>query len=52
MARSHHPTRAWLYSVELARPKRVPMLAQAEALDRAMRYNTVQLLAFSTWLHG
>ncbi|MGW2708121.1 RRQRL motif-containing zinc-binding protein [Streptomyces sp. NPDC001356] len=31
-----HPTRAWLYSVELARPKRVPTLAQEEALDRAM----------------
>jgi hypothetical protein len=23
-----HPTRAWLYSVELARPKRTPTLAQ------------------------
>ncbi|WP_302185548.1 hypothetical protein [Streptomyces sp. AC555_RSS877] len=32
----NHPTRAWLYSVELARPKRVPTLAQEEALDRAM----------------
>ncbi|MZE76763.1 RRQRL motif-containing zinc-binding protein [Streptomyces xinghaiensis] len=31
-----HPTRAWLYSVELARPKRVPTLAQEWALDRAM----------------
>lgn len=31
-----HPTRAWLYSVALARPKRVPTLAQEEALDRAM----------------
>ncbi|MFF5257146.1 RRQRL motif-containing zinc-binding protein [Streptomyces leeuwenhoekii] len=31
-----HPTRACLYSVELARPKRVPTLAQEEALDRAM----------------
>ncbi|WP_030990024.1 RRQRL motif-containing zinc-binding protein [Streptomyces sp. NRRL WC-3744] len=31
-----HPTRAWLYSVELARPKRTPTLAQEEALDRAM----------------
>ncbi|MFD8902672.1 RRQRL motif-containing zinc-binding protein [Streptomyces ardesiacus] len=31
-----HPTRAWLYSVELARPKRVATLAQEEALDRAM----------------
>ena len=31
-----HPTRAWLYSVEVARPKRTPTLAQEEALDRAM----------------
>ncbi|MEU3520643.1 RRQRL motif-containing zinc-binding protein [Streptomyces sp. NPDC006654] len=31
-----HPTRAWLYSLEFARPKRVPTLAQEEALDRAM----------------
>lgn len=31
-----HPTRAWLYSVELARPKRTPTLAQEWALDRAM----------------
>ncbi|CAM5676328.1 RRQRL motif-containing zinc-binding protein [Streptomyces griseomycini] len=31
-----HPTRAWLYSVALARPKGVPTLAQEEALDRAM----------------
>ncbi|MFJ4858642.1 RRQRL motif-containing zinc-binding protein [Streptomyces sp. NPDC088730] len=31
-----HPTRAWLYSVALARPKRTPTLAQEEALDRAM----------------
>ncbi|MEU1789149.1 RRQRL motif-containing zinc-binding protein [Streptomyces sparsogenes] len=31
-----HPTRAWLYSVELARPKRTPTLAQELALDRAM----------------
>ncbi|WP_354598111.1 hypothetical protein R1Y80_27255 [Streptomyces sp. JL1001] len=30
-----HPTRAWLYSVELARPKRTPTLAQEWALDRA-----------------
>lgn len=32
----NHPTRAWLYSVELARPKRTPTLAQEWALDRAM----------------
>ncbi|MEU9376524.1 RRQRL motif-containing zinc-binding protein [Streptomyces sp. NPDC048255] len=32
----NHPTRGWLYSVELARPKRVPTLAQEWALDRAM----------------
>ncbi|MFD3505213.1 RRQRL motif-containing zinc-binding protein [Streptomyces sp. NPDC058678] len=31
-----HPTRAWLYSVELARPKRIPTLAQEWELDRAM----------------
>ncbi|MFE6885834.1 RRQRL motif-containing zinc-binding protein [Streptomyces sp. NPDC057702] len=31
-----HPTRAWLYDASLARPKRVPTLAQEEALDRAM----------------
>ncbi|WP_369265811.1 RRQRL motif-containing zinc-binding protein [Streptomyces harbinensis] len=31
-----HRTRAWLYDVELARPKRTPTLAQEEALDRAM----------------
>ncbi|MFB1044402.1 RRQRL motif-containing zinc-binding protein [Streptomyces chrestomyceticus] len=31
-----HPTRAWLYRVDLARPKRTPTLAQEEALDRAM----------------
>ncbi|MFH8753345.1 RRQRL motif-containing zinc-binding protein [Streptomyces rimosus] len=31
-----HPTRAWLYRVDLARPKRKPSLAQEEALDRAM----------------
>ncbi|MGD9482864.1 RRQRL motif-containing zinc-binding protein [Streptomyces sp. TRM70308] len=31
-----HPTRAWLYSLELTRPKRVPTLAQEQALDRAM----------------
>ncbi|MEU3774229.1 RRQRL motif-containing zinc-binding protein [Streptomyces sp. NPDC032472] len=32
----NHPTRGWLYDVELARPKRVPTLAQERALDRAM----------------
>ncbi|WP_324607913.1 RRQRL motif-containing zinc-binding protein [Streptomyces sp. Tu6071] len=32
----NHPTRAWLYSVALARPKRTPTLAQEWALDRAM----------------
>ncbi|MER8160022.1 RRQRL motif-containing zinc-binding protein [Streptomyces sp. NPDC094472] len=31
-----HPTRAWLYSVDLAKPKRTPTLAQEWALDRAM----------------
>ncbi|MGW2425562.1 RRQRL motif-containing zinc-binding protein [Streptomyces sp. NPDC001709] len=31
-----HPTRAWLYSVDLARPKRTPTFAQEQALDRAM----------------
>ncbi|WP_455753263.1 RRQRL motif-containing zinc-binding protein [Streptomyces coeruleorubidus] len=31
-----HPTRAWLYSVHLARPKRTPTLAQERALDHAM----------------
>ncbi|MFJ5779901.1 RRQRL motif-containing zinc-binding protein [Streptomyces sp. NPDC093094] len=31
-----HPTRAWLYSLQFARPKRIPTLAQEEALDRAM----------------
>ncbi|MFD5588965.1 RRQRL motif-containing zinc-binding protein [Streptomyces sp. NPDC127063] len=31
-----HPSRAWLYDVCLARPKRVPTLAQEWALDRAM----------------
>ncbi|CAM5523668.1 MULTISPECIES: RRQRL motif-containing zinc-binding protein [Streptomyces] len=31
-----HPTRAWLYRVDLARPKRTPTLAQEWALDRAM----------------
>ncbi|MGW2690188.1 RRQRL motif-containing zinc-binding protein [Streptomyces sp. NPDC001414] len=31
-----HPTRAWLFSVDLAVPKRVPTLAQEWALDRAM----------------
>ncbi|MFZ3492295.1 RRQRL motif-containing zinc-binding protein [Streptomyces sp. 5.8] len=32
----NHPTRGWLYDVSLARPKRVPTLAQEWALDRAM----------------
>ncbi|TXJ83332.1 hypothetical protein E2C11_07640 [Streptomyces lavendulae] len=32
----NHPTRGWLYDVKNARPKRVPTLAQEEALDRAM----------------
>lgn len=31
-----HPTRAFLRSVDLAKPKRVPTLAQEWALDRAM----------------
>ncbi|MFE5596279.1 RRQRL motif-containing zinc-binding protein [Streptomyces sp. NPDC056549] len=31
-----HPTRAWLYSLAFAQPKRTPTLAQEEALDRAM----------------
>ncbi|MFP8945215.1 RRQRL motif-containing zinc-binding protein [Streptomyces fenghuangensis] len=31
-----HPSRAWLYDITLARPKRVPTLAQEWALDRAM----------------
>ncbi|MFL4910912.1 RRQRL motif-containing zinc-binding protein [Streptomyces sp. MMS24-I2-30] len=31
-----HRSRAWLYDLDLARPKRVPTLAQEEALDRAM----------------
>ncbi|MFF8917760.1 RRQRL motif-containing zinc-binding protein [Streptomyces sp. NPDC015032] len=31
-----HLTRAWLYSLDFARPKRVPTLAQEAALDRAM----------------
>ncbi|WRZ77136.1 hypothetical protein OG251_36030 [Streptomyces sp. NBC_01237] len=31
-----HPTRAWLYSLDHARPKRTPTLAQEWALDRAM----------------
>ncbi|MFD5589434.1 RRQRL motif-containing zinc-binding protein [Streptomyces sp. NPDC127063] len=31
-----HPSRAWLYDLRLARPKRVPTLAQEWALDRAM----------------
>ncbi|MGW1328165.1 RRQRL motif-containing zinc-binding protein [Streptomyces antibioticus] len=32
----NHPTRAWLYDVKNARPKRTPTLAQEWALDRAM----------------
>lgn len=32
----NHPTRGWLYRLDLARPKRVPTLAQEWALDRAM----------------
>lgn len=32
----NHPTRAWLYRRDLARPKRTPTLAQEWALDRAM----------------
>ncbi|MEU0272458.1 RRQRL motif-containing zinc-binding protein [Streptomyces sp. NPDC006307] len=31
-----HPTRAWLWRADLAKPKRVPSLAQEWALDRAM----------------
>ncbi len=31
-----HRTRAWLYDARLARPKRVPTLAQEAALDKAM----------------
>ncbi len=31
-----HPTRAWLWREDLAKPKRVPTLAQEWALDRAM----------------
>ncbi|WP_201724630.1 RRQRL motif-containing zinc-binding protein [Streptomyces antimycoticus] len=31
-----HPTRGWLYRVDLAQPKRTPTLAQERALDRAM----------------
>ncbi|WP_329212473.1 RRQRL motif-containing zinc-binding protein [Streptomyces sp. NBC_01708] len=31
-----HRTRAWLFSLDLARPKRKPTLAQEWALDRAM----------------
>ncbi|MGW1616849.1 RRQRL motif-containing zinc-binding protein [Streptomyces sp. NPDC002285] len=31
-----HPTRGWLLRVDLAKPKRVPTLAQEYALDRAM----------------
>ncbi|MFB8272975.1 RRQRL motif-containing zinc-binding protein [Streptomyces sp. NPDC055955] len=30
-----HPTRAWLLDIRLARPKRIPTLAQEWALDRA-----------------
>lgn len=32
----NHPTRAWLWRRDLAKPKRVPTLAQEWALDRAM----------------
>ncbi len=32
----NHPTRGWLYDVNLARPKRTPTLAQEWALDQAM----------------
>ncbi|MET9656806.1 RRQRL motif-containing zinc-binding protein [Streptomyces sp. NPDC006510] len=32
----NHPTRGWLYREDLARPKRIPTLAQEWALDRAM----------------
>ncbi|MGW4688521.1 RRQRL motif-containing zinc-binding protein [Streptomyces sp. NPDC004244] len=32
----NHPTRGWLYRVDLARPKRTPTLAQEWALDQAM----------------
>ncbi|UXX98050.1 hypothetical protein N7U49_48010 (plasmid) [Streptomyces sp. AD2-2] len=32
----NHPTRAGLFSVGLAKPKRVPTIAQERALDRAM----------------
>ncbi|MFD9794747.1 RRQRL motif-containing zinc-binding protein [Streptomyces sp. NPDC059070] len=32
----NHPTRAWLYDVKNARPKRTPTMAQEWALDRAM----------------
>jgi hypothetical protein len=35
-----HPTRAWLYRLDLAVPKRVPTLAQEWALDRAMAART------------
>ncbi|WP_445520959.1 RRQRL motif-containing zinc-binding protein [Streptomyces sp. NEAU-174] len=31
-----HPTRAWLWRRDLAKPSRVPTLAQEWALDRAM----------------
>ncbi|MET9686787.1 RRQRL motif-containing zinc-binding protein [Streptomyces coeruleorubidus] len=32
----HPSTRAWHYSVDLARPKRTPTLAQERALDQTM----------------
>ncbi|MFG2637929.1 RRQRL motif-containing zinc-binding protein [Streptomyces sp. NPDC048362] len=32
----NHPTRGWLYDVNLARPKRTPTLAQEWALDQAV----------------
>ncbi|MGW2964970.1 RRQRL motif-containing zinc-binding protein [Streptomyces sp. NPDC001220] len=32
----NHPTRAWLFAVAAAVPKRVPSLAQERALDHAM----------------
>ncbi|WP_244291569.1 hypothetical protein [Streptomyces subrutilus] len=32
----HHPTRRYLLRVDLAKPKRVPTLAQERALDQAM----------------
>ncbi|MDQ1051934.1 RRQRL motif-containing zinc-binding protein [Streptomyces sp. V4I2] len=31
-----HPGRAWLFDLHLAKPKRIPTLAQEWALDRAM----------------